>query len=183
MANAAVMKKRYTYEDYLKTPDDVRYELIEGELIMTPAPDIEHQKISSELEYQMMRFVKENNLGRVFDAPCDVYLDQENIVQPDILFVSKERFNIIGEKNIQGAPDLVVEIVSESNAYRDVIQKKRLYARFGVKEYWLVVPGEKMIEVYNLDKQGYRLSQTCLVGDTLESQVLKGFKPELREIF
>jgi len=183
MAEAAVMKKKYTYEDYLKTPDDVRYELIEGELLMTPSPNTEHQSISMELGYQMVKFVKDNNLGRIFYAPYDVYLDQENVLEPDILFVSKERLSIIGEKNIQGAPDLVVEIVSESNAYRDVIQKKRLYARFGVKEYWLVIPGEKMIEVYNLDKQGYRLSQTCLVGDTLESQVLKGFKPELREIF
>jgi len=183
MAEAAVMKKKYTYEDYLKTPDDVRYELIEGDLIMTPAPNIEHQTILGELGYQIMKFVKENNLGRVFYAPCDVYLDQENVLEPDILFVSKERLNIIGKKNIQGAPDLVVEIVSESNAYRDGIQKKRLYAGFGVREYWLVVPGEKMIEVYNLGKKGYQLSQTCFVGDILESQVLKGFKPELREIF
>ena len=183
MPNAAVMKKKYIYEDYLKTPDDIRYELIEGELIMTPAPNIKHQEISRELGYRMIKFVKDNDLGKVFYAPCDVYLDQENVVQPDILFVSKERLDIIGEKNIQGAPDLVVEIISESNAYRDTIQKKRLYARFGVKEYWIVAPGEEMIEVYRLDNQGYQLSRTYFHGDTLESQVLKGFNVELKEIF
>ncbi|MBI5554425.1 MAG: Uma2 family endonuclease, partial [Elusimicrobia bacterium] len=115
--------------------------------------------------------------------PCDVYLDEENVVQPDLLFISKERQEIIGEKNIQGAPDLVVEIVSEGNAYRDTIQKKRLYARFGVREYWIVAPGEEMIEVYRLDNQGHQLSRTYFHDDTPESQILKDFKVELKEIF
>jgi len=183
MPNAAVMKKKYTYDDYLKTPDDERYELIEGELLMTPSPNTEHQRISRKLGFMMVKFVEENNLGEVFDAPYDIHLDEENVFEPDILFVSKERLDIIGEKNIQGTPDLVVEIVSESNAYRDTIQKKMLYARFGVKEYWIVAPGEKLIEVYHLDKQVYRLDKTYLYADTLESQVLKGFKVELRDIF
>ncbi len=80
---------------------------------MTPAPIPKHRKISRELEFEILKFVKANDLGEVFYAPCDVYLDDENIVQPDILFVSGERLNIIGEKNIQGAPDLVIEIISE----------------------------------------------------------------------
>jgi Uma2 family endonuclease len=88
-------KKKYTYEDYLKTPDDKRYELVEGELLMTPSPATKHQRISRELEFEILKFVKANNLGEVFDAPCDVYLDNENVVQPDIFFISKERLNII----------------------------------------------------------------------------------------
>ena len=100
MALPVVEKKKYTYEDYLKTPDDKRYELIEGELLMTPSPVTKHQRISRELEFEILKFVKANNLGEVFDAPCDVYLDNENVVQPDILFISTERLNIIGEKNI-----------------------------------------------------------------------------------
>ncbi|MBI5789066.1 MAG: Uma2 family endonuclease [Candidatus Schekmanbacteria bacterium] len=183
MQGLAIKQKKYTYQDYLKTPDDMRYELIEGDLIMTPAPYIRHQRISSNLFFKMRDFTSTNNLGEVFYAPCDVYLDDENVVQPDILFVSKERLEIITEKNIQGAPDLVVEIVSEGNAYRDTIQKKRLYARFGVKEYWIVAPGEKMIEQYHLNKQGYQLIRTYYHEDHLISQELQDFTIELREVF
>ncbi len=183
MTVLTVTKKKYTYDDYLKTPDDERYELIEGELLMTPAPKTEHQRISRKLEFRMVTFVEDNDLGEVFYAPCDVCLDKENTVQPDILFVSKERLYIIEEDNIKGAPDLVVEIISESTAYRDTIQKKMLYARFGVKEYWMAAPREKMIEVYSLEEKGYQLVKTCFYNDTLESQILKGFKVELKEIF
>ena len=183
MAEPALAKKKYTYEDYLKTPDDERYELIEGDLFMTPSPKIDHQRISRKLEFRMERFVEENDLGEVFYAPCDVYFDEDDVVQPDILFVSKERLCIIGEKNIQGAPDLIVEILSEGTAYRDAIQKKVLYARHGVKEYWIVAPKEKMVEVYEPNDGIYHLVKTCLHNDILESQVLKGFKVVLKEIF
>lgn len=144
MAEAASAKKRYTYEDYLKTPDDERYELIEGDMFMTPSPETDHQRISRELEFKMIRFVKENDLDEVFDAPYDVYLNDEDVVQPDILFVSKERLNIIDEDKLKWP----LEIISEGTAYRDTIQKKMLYARFGVKGYWLVATKERMAEVY-----------------------------------
>ncbi|MFQ5901966.1 MAG: Uma2 family endonuclease [Thermodesulfobacteriota bacterium] len=183
MAEPAVAKNRYTYEDYLKTPDDERYELIEGELIMTPSPKTDHQRISGRIDFALRRFVEENDLGEVFYAPYDVYLDEENCVQPDILFVSKERLNIIGENNIQGAPDLAVEIVSEGSVYRDVIQKKIIYARSGIKEYWIIAPQEKMVEVYFLKGKGYQLIKTCFYDDTLQSRLLKGFRVELKEIF
>ena len=98
MTEPALEKKRYTYDDYLKTPHDERYELIEGELFMTPSPKTDHQRISRELEFKMVKFVKENDLGEVFDAPYDVYFDEEDVVQPDILYVTKERLGIIGEK-------------------------------------------------------------------------------------
>lgn len=130
MSTFAVENKKYTYEDYLKTPDDERYELIEGELLMTPASKTEHQRILRKLSMKMAKFVEDNHLGEIFFSPCDVYFDEENTVQPDILFVSRDKLNIIGEKNINGAPDLVVEILSEGTAYRDTIRKKMLYARF-----------------------------------------------------
>lgn len=183
MVPVIIEKKKYTYEDYLKTPDDKRYELINGELLMTPSPIPNHQRISGKLEFMVRKFITENNLGEVFDAPCDVYLDNENVVQPDILFISKERLNIIGEKNIQGAPDLVIEIISENSVYRDMVQKKKLYARFRVKEYWIVIPDEKEIEVYILKDNTYQLYQTYGKADTLESPALKGLKIVLKEIF
>ncbi len=147
MSPTVIEKKKYTYEDYLKTPEDERYELIEGELLMTPAPIPKHQRISRKIEFILEKYVTENDLGEVFYAPCDVHLDDENVIQPDILFISKDRLNIIGEKNIQGAPDLVIEIISENTAYRDLVQKKRLYSRFGVKEYWIAIPREELIEM------------------------------------
>ena len=183
MATIVVEKKRCTYEDYLKTPEDKRYELINGELLMTPSPIPNHQRVSGKLEFVLRKFVTENNLGEVFDAPCDVYLDNENVVQPDILFISKDRLGIIGEKNIQGPPNFLIEIISEHSVYRDMVQKKRLYARFGVKEYWIVIPEEKEVEVYILKGEAYQLYKTYTKVDILESPSLKGLKIGLKEIF
>jgi Uma2 family endonuclease len=184
MSPIVVEKKKYTYEDYLKISDDKgRYELVNGELLMTPSPIPNHQRISGKLEFVVRKFVTENNLGEVFYAPCDVYLDDENVVQPDILFISKDRLNIIGDKNIQSAPNLVIEIISENSVYRDMVQKKRLYARFGVKEYWIVIPEEKEVEVYILKGEAYQLYKTYTKVDILESPSLKGLKIGLKEIF
>ena len=183
MTTLTTEKKKYTYADYLKTPDDERYELIEGELLMTPAPIIRHQRISRKIEFILEKYVTENDLGEVFDAPCDVHLDNENVVQPDILFISKERLNIIGEKNIQGAPDLVIEIISETTAYRDLVQKKKLYARFRVKEYWIVLPEESSVEVYALKDNAFGLYKSYGKEDTLQSPLLQKLNIELKKIF
>lgn len=183
MAQTTLEKKKYTYEDYIKTPEDKRYELLEGDLLMTPSPIPNHQRISRELLIRLSLFIKEHHLGEVFYAPCDVYLDDENVVQPDILFIAKDRLNIIGEKNIQGAPDLVIEIISEDSAYRDLVQKKKLYAKFGVKEYWIVIPDEAMVEVYNLKKNRFELLATYSKDAAIESSILKGLMIEIKEIF
>ena len=183
MASTATEKRKCTYEDYLKTPDDERYELIGGELLMTPSPVPKHQRISRKIEFMLEKFVTENDLGEVFDAPCDVHLDDENVVQPDILFISKDRLNIIGEKNIECAPDLVIEILSKSTAYRDLVQKKKLYSRFGVKEFWIVITDEEAIEVYILKDNTFLLYRNYSKNEILESPYLKGFKIELKGIF
>src|SRR5574337_1408040 len=119
MAQTIVEKKvkKYTYEDYCKISDDKRYELIAGELLMMPSPVTNHQRISRKLGFILEKFIMENKLGEIFYAPYDVYFDNENVVQPDILFISNHKLGIIGEKNVQGAPDLVIEIVSENSAY------------------------------------------------------------------
>lgn len=185
MAQIVVEKKakKYTYEDYCKISDEKRYELIEGELLMTPSPITKHQRISGKLEFILRRFLTENNLGELFYAPYDVCFDNENVVQPDILFISKDRAEIVGEKNVQGAPDLVIEIVSESSAYRDMVQKKKLYAKFGVKEYWIVIPESEEIAVYTLKDKTYQLCKAYGKGNTLESSLLKGLKIGLMDIF
>jgi Uma2 family endonuclease len=135
------------------------------------------------LSFVLNEIIIEINLGELFHAPLDVYLDEENVVQPDILFISKERLNIIGEKNIQGAPDLVIEIISENTAYRDLVQKKKLYARFSVREYWIVLPEEESIEVYILKDNTYMLHRAYSKDDALESHFLKDLKMVLKKIF
>ena len=129
-----------TYEDYLKTSDDERWELLDGELVMAPAPNMPHQGAQARLGSRLLVFAEERNLGRVYFSPTDVVLSDTNVVQPDLLFVSRQREQILTHANIQGAPDLAVEIRSPSTDERDRIVKRRLYAEHGVKEYWLVDP-------------------------------------------
>lgn len=183
MATVIEKKKKYTYKDYVKIPDDKRYELIGSELLITPSPTTKHQMISERLGYKLRTFISKNRLGEIFYAPCDVYLDEENVVQPDIMFISKERLNIIEERNVQGAPCITIEIISERSAYRDMVQKKKLYARFGIKEYWIVIPEEESIEVYSLENGIYQLYKTYRKDETLESRKLKGLEIELSDMF
>lgn len=118
---------KLTYEDYRSTPDDKRYELLDGELVLAPAPRTTHQIVQTNMGWRMAQYVHEHDLGRIFFAPTDVVLAETNIVQPDIAFVSRERAHIIEENDIQGAPDLVVEVLSPSTASRD-----RGYKRIGM---------------------------------------------------
>lgn len=136
-------KKQYTYEDYEKLPEGAPYQLIGGELIMTPSPVPYHQIILRRIGFELVKFVEERRLGEVIYAPMDVYLSKTETYQPDIIFISNERLNIIGEKKIEAAPDLVMEILLESTAYYDLRHKKRVYESSGVKEYWIIDPMEK----------------------------------------
>jgi len=181
---AIAEKHKYTYQDYLNTPDDTRYELIEGKLIMmTPAPTTQHQRISRKIEFILDKYITENELGEIFDAPYDVVLDNENVLQPDLLFISKDKMHIIEKKNIKGAPELVIEIISESTAYHDMIKKKQLYARFGIKEYWIVIPEESAIELYYLKDSSYQLHKKFLLPDIFESPLFPSLQFSLTQIF
>lgn len=137
--------------------DGKRYQILDGELDVTPAPSIRHQRISRDLGWFLVAGLKRRELGEVFYAPVDVVLDRHNIVQPDLLFVSNARAAIIGAQRIEGAPDLVVEILSAGSRRTDVITKSELYARFGVQHYWIVDPELDRIEVYRLEDRGYEL--------------------------
>lgn len=185
MATAALekTKKQYTYEDYSKLPEGAPYQLIGGELIMTPSPVPYHQIISRKIGFELVKFVEERKLGEVIYAPMDVYLSETETYQPDIIFISKERLNIIGEKKIEAAPDLVIEILSESTAYYDLKHKKRIYESSGVKEYWIVDPMEKSIEVYENINSEFKIHSQALKSGRVSSKLLEGFGVDVEKIF
>ena len=174
---------KFTYQDYLLLPEDKRYEIIEGELFMVPAPTPYHQNVSKNLFLLLDNYVEDRNLGKVYYAPIDVILSNENIVQPDILFISKERLSIIGQKNIQGAPDLVIEILSPGTAEKDKILKRKLYARFGVKEFWLVDGKKKEIEVLSLQEEGFKKIGTYTGEEILVSPRWQDIRIPVNEVF
>jgi Uma2 family endonuclease len=136
-----------------------------------------------ELGSQMHSFVKENELGRVFHAPYDVLLSDTDVVQPDLLFISKEREHIRTPANIQGSPDLIVEILSPSSARRDWGYKRDLYASHQVKEYWIVDPTNRVVFVMLLKDGVLDLEATHGEGDTLNSATLEGFSVDVGDLF
>ena len=180
MKNANV---RFNYDDYRQLPEDKRYEILDGELYMVPAPNIRHQRVFRELFQALLNHVQEQALGEVLSAPCDVLLSNEDVLQPDILFVGKERLGIIGDANIPGAPDLVIEILSPATRQRDLTIKRKIYARYGVQEYWIVDPEASTVEVLALHDSGYVSAGVCRESDHLASPLLPQLDLSLREIF
>ena len=176
-------KIKLTYEDYINTPEDERYELIDGELIMVGAPNMEHQSIQVEIGWRVVTFVKAGNLGWVFNPPTDVLLTDNDVVQPDLIFVSREREHVITDANIQGAPDLVVEILSQSSATRDRRDKFDLYAMHGVAEYWLISPEARIVRVFVLRGGVFEEVGRYCENDTLTSTTLEGLEIGLSEVF
>jgi Uma2 family endonuclease len=174
--------KRWTYEEYYKLDSDQRYEIIEGELLMAPAPDTWHQDWLSELHVLIKLHLRKKNLGRLFFAPLDVVLDEENTVQPDLVFVAAKNLDIIQPRAIFGTPDLLVEFVSPSSVRRDRYEKLKLYARFGVKEYWIGDAANRSLEILTLVKGRYELHCSAEEKGILNSLVLTGLKFDLAEI-
>ena len=175
--------KPSTYEDYARLPDDKRYELIWGEILEAPSPDAEHQEFLGELYSIILAYVKRLQLGRVFLAPFDVVLDEHNTVQPDIVFVSKAREKIITRNNIQGAPDLVIEITSPGTGDCDRLVKKKLYEEHGVPEFWLADREAKAVTVFALSRGRYGVHGVFGERDTLTSRALRGLKVDLAPLF
>ena len=155
----------YTFKDYLKLPEGSPYQLIEGELIMSPSPNSYHQTISKNLEFILIGFAKANKSGIVLHAPIDVYIDEKNVFQPDIIFISKENKSILRKKGIVGAPDLVIEILSVSTMGYGEIVKKNIYLEAGVKEYITVNPSEKIIKTY-IDKNYLKPDRRAISDNT-----------------
>ncbi len=177
---------KWTYEDFLLFPDDgKRHELINGEHYMSPAPRINHQDVSGNLFSLIKGFLKRTKQGRIFSAPTDVVFSDIDIMEPDLVYVSAARAAIITEKNIQGAPDLVVEILSASSRKRDEIIKRKMYEQYDVSEYWIVDPDLEMVKVYRFVEGHYaRVAELSReAGAVLTSPQFPGLSIPLDEIF
>ena len=173
---------KYTYEDYAKLPEWAPYQLVGGDLVFTPARTPYHQEVLLNLGHPMYDFVLANDLG-VFFLILDVYLDDKETYQPDIVFIAGGRTNIVGEKNIEGAPDLVVEILSPITAYYDLKPKFRNYEKYGVREYWIVDPEGRSVEIFVLKDARFLPSQRIRGSGVVESKILAGFTVTLEQIF
>ena len=174
---------RFTYEDYLLLPEDRRYEIVDGELFLTPAPTPYHQTVAKRLGFLLDSYVEGGHLGEVFIAPCDVVLSRFDVLQPDVFFISAKRLSIIGEKYISEAPDLVVEVLSPSTADRDQVAKAKQYARFGVSEMWIADPRARTIEVFVNSSEGFRREAVYGGADVLRTPILPGLAIPLDKVF
>jgi len=173
-----------TYEDYACLPDDGKtYEILEGELQVTPAPRPKHQDVSRNLGRALDQYVCHHNAGKMYYSPIDIVADPHNIVQPDIIFISADRLDIIGEKNVQGMPDLIIEILSPSTGRKDRILKLRVYASHGLKHYWIVDPDEQTLEALELEGQSFKVT-TALTGEaTFEPTLFPGLRIDLSKVW
>jgi len=151
---------RTMFEVFKSLPEGTLCQLINNNLVMSPAPTDPYQKILMDISAQLFFYVSKNQLGEVRVAPYDVYFNRKNVYQPDIVFVAKENINKIKEDGLHGAPDLVIEILSPPTAKYDLEDKKDVYERYGVKEYWAVDPVSKQIYFFKLVKDEYVEAET-----------------------
>lgn len=177
--------KKWTYDDYLKLPEDgKRYEIIEGELFVTNAPSYRHQFAVGELFAILRQYVKENQLGQVVIAPFEVHLSETTRpVQPDIFFVNAKRWPQGEVPFFEGAPDLIVEVLSPGSIRADRSIKFSAYEQAGVSEYWIVNPHLEAVEVYKLAEGEYTLLGEFAGDEEIHSEVLKGLKIVNNQIF
>ncbi len=176
-------KTKSTYADYLKTPEGGKYQLIDGEIIEMPSSKTIHQKILLFIGSTFLFFIRSKNLGEVFVAPMDVYLSDTETYQPDVFIILNQNTSIIEENRIKGAPDLVVEILSPSTAYYDLRHKKNTYEASGVKEYWILDPIEKSLEIYSLVQNKFILQAEYKKADVAKSLLIAGLEINLAEVF
>ena len=174
-------KERYTYDDYVRLPEGAPYQLINGSLVMSPAPALQHQRIVAYLYRSLYACIEDG--GEVLFSPIDVKLSDTDVLQPDLVFVAQERLNIIGEQVIDGAPDLVMEVLSPSTAHHDLTTKKRLYEMHGVHEYWVVDPKSRTVEIHTRTDAGFIQHQRRVDSGTATSALVEGLAVELDSLF
>jgi len=183
-------RPKLRYRDYVLFPDNgKRHEIIDGDHFMSPSPSTKHQRVSRNLEWIIESFLRKEKMGErmgeIFNAPCDVVLSDSDIVVPDLVYISKEHKDIITEANIQGSPDLIVEILSPSNKSYDRVLKKDLYEAFGVKEYWIIDLDEDAVEVYRLSLPSgkFLAPEVYARSQVLKTGVIPGIEIHLDEVF
>jgi Uma2 family endonuclease len=177
---------RLTYEDYLELPDDGKqYELIEGELVLNPTPITRHQRIVLKIAIHLQMYFDRQGGGEAFVAPLDVVLAEDVVLEPDVMVVLSERMSIVGEKNIQGAPNIVVEVLSEGTRKRDETIKRKLYERYGVDEYWIADPVIDVVKIYRRSGASFvRAAEISTEsGGEITSPILPGFALDVSLVF
>ena len=174
---------KLTYADYVLFPDDgLRHEIIEGEHYVTASPATRHQRILLNLSYLIQSYLETHPVGEIFFAPFDVLLSEFNILVPDLIYISSERAHFITSKNLQGAPDLAVEILSPSTRGRDKRLKRDVYERTGVEEYWLVDPEGEIVEVCRRGAGGFQPSVRYAKPEIVTTPLLPGLEIPLDKI-
>jgi len=176
-------KDRYTYEDYQQFPEGAPYELIRGRLAMSPAPTPRHQLVQANLFFELSRVVRDQDEGHVLSAPLDVRLSDTTVLQPDLVFIEADRADLIGDQAIEGAPDLVVEILSPASAHPDLTEKKRLYETHGVREYWVVDPDSETVEIFENSENGFLQAARAVEDGTVSSTAIDDFTVSLPALF
>ena len=178
-------RKMLTYDDYVRfTPSESgNYELHDGQIIYTPSPKPKHQKLSMRLSSQLFSHVDRHQLGEILTAPMDVVFNPNDTFQPDILFLSNDRLPLIGNAKIEGAPDLVVEILSASNTPKEMGYKKVIYELSGVKEYWVINLEKEILTQYENVEGEFVSRRVFQKTDTLTSLIINGFETPMAELF
>jgi len=187
MSVNAMQKKinvEFTYDDIVEFGQEGdHWELFEGELVVSPPPNVKHQIVVANLLFLLGEFVRNNKLGRLLPSPIGLYFDAKTFFEPDILFISNENKDRIKINYIKGAPDLVVEIISPESAKRDRGYKFKRYALEGMLEYWIVDPINENVEVYTLTEKGFQLSGRFSGGDKVRSNLFKEFEFNVAELW
>ena len=180
----ATQSRFLTFEDLqrLRETRDERLELIEGELFVTPAPSLNHQDVLANLYSHFRRAIVEPGRGRVYFAPVDVRLAANTVVQPDLVVILADRFQVLTQPRVEGVPSLVVEIVSPSTTTYDRVTKRNVYARYGVPEYWLVDFEAWTVTVFSDPRDG-RYQLETEYGDTSVSATIPGLSVDLADLF
>jgi len=159
------------------------FQLIEGNLVQDPSPNPLHQLVSSELGYLLMHHCRAISLGKVLFAPLDIWLAEDTVLQPDILFISNRRQGIIADNRVCGAPDLVIEILSPASAQRDLGQKRAIYSREGVREYWVVDPAQQRVHLFRFGGTGTASESIVSGNQTFDSPLFPGLRITVAAIF
>jgi len=178
------VSKRWTYDDLALLPEDGhRHEIIDGKHYLHESPDTTHQRVSLHFILEIGTYLRDYPVGELYHALLDVVLSQYDVVEPDLMFITNERREIVTVNNIQGAPDLLVEILSQSNESHDEVTKYALYERAGVGEYWIVDPTRKVIRVFRRNGGSYLHAVELSKNDTLTSPLFPTLEIPLRRIF